>query len=100
MPGDNSGYLIDYLKDFLQAGLAHQRVSCVITCLLKEHGKTISNQSSAWAGSVVDLIDMSITLQRVEETRTSGLNILEELMDLDVYGISNLINDMDRRLPN
>lgn len=95
----HSGFLVDRLKELLEDGSEHQLVCRVVTSLLVECGKEIADNRTAWAGSAGDLIDIALTLQRLPETRSCGLDVFERLMDLDAYKVSEILADLDRRLP-
>jgi hypothetical protein len=93
------GFIVDRIKELLEDGVEHRRACLIVTNLLNECGGQIGDVRTAWAASAGDLIDIALTLQRFPDTRSCGLDTFERLMDLDAYKVSEVLGELDRRLP-
>jgi hypothetical protein len=96
----HSGFLVDRLKDLLQESTEAQRVCRIATALLEECGPEVGDFRTAWSASAGDLVDIALTLQRLEATRTCGLDLFERLMDFNAYKVAESLTELDRRFPN
>ena len=51
-----------------------------------------------WAPEAGDLIQITITLQRMKATRAVGLDLFETLLDAGAYEADQVLRDVDRRI--
>lgn len=90
-------FLIDRLKELLSDAFDPQIIAEVIRAVLIASGKDVGDVRTTWARGAGDLLEISITLQRFPQTRSSGLDVFEELLDLGAYEASQALRDLDRR---
>lgn len=74
-----------------------ERVYQVCSALLDQRKDEIENIASGFSLHGDELIDISLTLQRISTHRAKGLELFERLLDLDAYGIQNTLFELDRR---
>lgn len=74
-----------------------ERVYQVCSVLLDQRKDEIGNIASEFSLHGDELIDISLTLQRISTHRAKGLELFERLLDLDAYGIQNTLFELDRR---
>ena len=88
--------LIERLKGLLREGWNPTLVQTVANTLLRNAMKdTRAVRHGDWGG----LVEIALTLHRLPETRTGGLDIFERLMSLDVYEVPERLKALDRRVP-
>lgn len=74
-----------------------ERVYLVCAALIDQRKDDIRNIASGFSLHGDELIDISLTLQRISTHRTKGLELFEKLLELDAYGIQNTLLELDRR---
>lgn len=74
-----------------------ERVYQICSALLDQRKDEIGNIASGFSLHGDELIDISLTLQRISTHRAKGLELFEKLLDLDAYGIQNTLFELDRR---
>jgi len=74
-----------------------ERVYQVCMALLDQRKDDITGISNSFAVNGDELIDISLTLQRIGSHREKGLELFERLLDLDAYGIRGTLLELDRR---
>ena len=74
-----------------------ERVYQVCSALLDQRKDEIGNIASGFSLHADELIDISLTLQRISTHRAKGLELFERLLDLDAYGIQSTLLELDRR---
>jgi hypothetical protein len=89
--------ITDRLKELLGEGFDARLLADVTRTLLTAVGSAVSDIRTSWATSAGDLIEISITLQRLPETRDAGLAIFETLLDIGAYEASQVLRELDRR---
>jgi ketosteroid isomerase-like protein len=92
-----SSFLIDRLKDLLSDGNDAQRVCDVASAILR--ASAASDFHTTLSHAADDLVHIALTLQRLPQTRSSGLQLFEDLMEMDVYSVATTLGELDRRLP-
>jgi hypothetical protein len=93
-------HLVHRLKELLERSLEPERVCQIVTALLDECGDAIGDFRTGWVASAGDLIDIALTLQRLQGTSLCGLRIFERLMAGNAYQIEGVLNDLDRKWPS
>jgi hypothetical protein len=74
-----------------------ERVYRVCMALLDQRKDDFAGISNSFAVNGDELIDISLTLQRIGSHREKGLELFERLLDLDAYGIRDTLIELDRR---
>ncbi len=90
-----NSFLIDRLSDIVQA--EPERVYSMCSSLIDQSEDEIGDISTHWAASAGDLVNIALTLQRINTHRAKGLELFERLLDLDVYGVKDALFELDRR---
>jgi hypothetical protein len=93
------GFLVDRLKDLIADGNEPERVYSVASAIIRtprEPGVFHHRLSHAADG----LVEIALTLQRFAETRSNGVELFEDLMDLEVHSVSTTLSELDRRIPS
>ena len=93
-----ASFLADRLKELLSDGFNPGIVAEITRSILVAGGTAIGDIRTSWAGEAGDLIEISITLQRMKNTRGIGLDIFEALMDTGAYEADQVLRDVDRRV--
>jgi len=88
-------FLAERLSNLLP--IEAERVYQVCAALLDQLKDEIGNIASGFSLHGDELIDISLTLQRISTHRAKGLELFERLLDLDAYGIHNTLLELDRR---
>ncbi len=70
----------------------------VSNAILDTAGQAMGNFRSRWAGDSGDLIQIAMTLQKIEASRDAGLELFERLMELGAYEADQVLREVDRRL--
>jgi hypothetical protein len=89
--------ITDRIKELLAEGFDAGLLADVTRTLLTAVGSAVADIRTSWATNAGDLIEISITLQRLPETREAGLEIFETLLDAGAYEASQVIRELDRR---
>ena len=92
-----TSFLIDRLKELLADGFDPSLIAAITKSLLAAGGSALGDIRTSWAADARDLIEITITLQRIPETRSVGLDQFETLMDLGAYEASQVLRELDRR---
>jgi hypothetical protein len=95
--GGGPSFITERLKELLADGFYPNIVAAVMRALLTASGSAVGDIRTAWSADAGDLIEIAITLQRFAETRKSGLDLFETLMDLGAYEASQVLRELDRR---
>jgi hypothetical protein len=90
-------FLVDRLKDLLREGWEPELIHGVVATVLERAGMKLSDMRTAWPVHAGDLVEIALTLHRMPETRSRGLELFEKLMHLDAYGIEDRLSILDRR---
>ena len=73
-------------------------VYAICTRILASAGADIGNMATAVATDAEGIINIALTLQRMEEpNRTNGLTLFERLIELNAYRAREALMDVDRR---
>jgi hypothetical protein len=86
------------LKRLLADGLDPLLVAGVSNAILDTAGQAMGNFRSRWAEDSGDLIQIAMTLQKIEVSRNAGLELFERLMELGAYEAEQVLHEVDRRL--
>jgi hypothetical protein len=89
--------ITDRIKELLAEGFDATLLADITRTLLDAVGSDIADIRTSWAADAGDLIEISITLQRLPTTRSAGLWIFEALLDAGAYEASQLLKELDRR---
>ena len=89
-------FVIERMKGLLREGWCLTLVQKVAITLA---GDELEDTSPGRPRDVSGLVDIALTLHRLPETRISGLDLFERLMDLDVYEVPDRLKTLDRRVP-
>lgn len=92
-----SSFVTGRLKELLANGFDPGLVAAVTRALLTAGGSALGDIRTAWSADARDLIEITITLQRIPETRGVGLDLFETLMDLGAYEANQVLRELDRR---
>ncbi len=95
LKGTADFHLIEKLIGFLP--VEPERVYQICGAIIDQCGKDVANMQTGLSSSAGELIDITLTLQRLHSYRGKGLELFERLLELDVYGIKGVLFDLDRR---
>jgi hypothetical protein len=90
-------FLVDRLKGLLREEWEPELIYDVVGIVLARAGTKLSDISSAWPAHAGDLAEIALTLHRIPETRSHGIDLFEKLMLLDAFGIEDRLSVLDRR---
>jgi hypothetical protein len=90
-------FLVEQLKHGLREGLEPGLVASVARALAERKGAELGDVRTAWAGSVGDLVEISLTLQRLPEGREDGTALFERLMEIGAHEVDQTLCALDRR---
>ncbi|MBI5051036.1 MAG: hypothetical protein HZC11_09270, partial [Nitrospirae bacterium] len=96
LTNERAGYLIEHLEDLLTTD--PERVYCVCNAFVTQHGKELSNISHRFTICTENLINIALTLQRLDGYREKGLDLFERLLELDIWNARQTLLEIDRRL--
>ena len=96
IPSGGTEFLVRRLKGLLCEGWNPLLVHAVADALTREAGSALRDIRTATPRSAGDLADIALTLHRIPETRTHGLDLFERLMDLEAYGLGERLDTLDR----
>lgn len=89
-------YLVEALMEVIQDD--PQLVHAICLRILESVGLAIGSVANAAAMDAEGIINIALTLQRMEEPhRTNGLSLFERLIELDAYRAREALMDVDRR---
>jgi len=74
-----------------------RRVYEVTRIIVDTFGNQIGDLRTSLYGAGTHLVNIAMTLQRFEETRSDGLNLLEDLMRLGIGEAFSILDDIDIR---
>jgi hypothetical protein len=86
------------LKELLADGFNPHLTWRVANAILDAAGPGVGDMRTAWSRDAKDLIQISLTLQRIDGTRTMGLDLFKRLLDLGAYEATKVLNEIDRTL--
>jgi hypothetical protein len=69
----------------------------VVSAMVGEAGPELNNFRTTWATSAEDLIEIALTLHRLPETRSQGLELFERFLAMEIYGVDSRLSVLDRR---
>ena len=81
----------------LRHGWEPQLVHEVADALVTAAGSDLGDFRTRWPSSAEDLVEIALTLHRLPETRSSGIDLFERLMILNVYRLNVRLALLDRR---
>ena len=90
--------LIKHLKALLANGAYVEEVCTIAETIVAVVGQEIGDMRTHWATHGEDLVEIAITLQRIEETRERGLTLFEQLMGFERIYLPKLLQEIDRRM--
>ena len=89
-------FLVRRLKGLLREGWNPLLVHAVADALAREGGLTLRDIRTATSLIAGDLADIALTLHRIPETRTHGLDLFERLMGVEAHGLGERLETLDR----
>lgn len=93
-----STFMVMRLKGLLFDAAFVEVTARILRDLVDRHAVQIADFSTGWSTDADDLMQCALTLQRFPETREDGVVIFEKLIELDAYGVDNVLRDIDRRI--
>jgi hypothetical protein len=90
-------FLVDRLKDLIADGNEPERVCKVASAMVRTHAEPAVFQHKL-SHAADGLVEIALTLQRLPDTRSGGVRLFEDLMELDVYSVSTTLRELDRRI--
>ena len=91
-------FLVMRLKSLLFDAAFVHTIAQILSALVDRKAQQIVDTSTAWAANADDIMQSALTLQRFPETREIGVAIFEKLVELDAYGVEQVLHDIDRRI--
>ena len=89
-------FLVRRLKGLLREGWNPLLVHAVADALARGAGSALRDIRTATSLVAGDLADIALTLHRIPETRTHGLDLFERLMGVEAYGLGERLETLDR----
>ena len=86
------------LNELLADGLDPLMVARATNAILDVSGHAVGNIRSRWARDSRELVQISMTLQKIDVSRAAGLDLFERLMDLGAYEIDTVLREVDRKI--
>jgi len=98
-PTAMSGRFIPDLVEHLADLLPHSRETVLHVCqaILERRGDELTSFSHELYQSGPSLVNIAMTLQRFDDTRSEGLSLLEELLRLGLDDAFTILHDIDMR---
>ena len=94
---DEPVFLVDRMQDLLREGWEPNLIAELVSLVVDQAGAELGDIRTTWAGCAGDLVEIALTLHRMPETRSRGLDLFEKLMALEVYDVDNRLGVLDRR---
>lgn len=88
--------LVVGMKGLLREGWNPNLVYDVARVLVGTAGSALSDLRTSLPGIAGDLADIALTLHRLPETRTQGLDLFERMMELDAFQLNERLEAIDR----
>ena len=92
----SGGSLVVGMKGLLREGWNPKLVYEVARVLVGAAGSALSDFRTSLPGIAGDLADIALTLHRLPETRTQGLDLFERMMELDAFQLKERLEMIDR----
>ena len=89
-------FLPKVLKDVLRDGMDPVLVGSVALGMIRSADSMTQAAGGGWITAVSDFFEIATALQRIAETRLLGIELFEELLAVDVHGISEQVDRFDR----
>lgn len=89
-------FLVQGLKQLLRDNWNPELIQRVVGALVGRIGDDLGNISTAAAANAGEIADIALTLHRIPETRETGLELFERLMEIDSYDLDQRLNAIDR----
>ena len=96
IPSGGKEFLVRGLKGLLREGWNPLLVHAVADALARGGGSALRDIRTATPRIAGDLADIALTLHRIPETRTHGLDLFERLMGVEAYGLGERLETLDR----
>ena len=87
-------FLPQLLKEVLRDGMDPVLVGRMAIGMIRE--ADVEKPSNTWVSSASDLFEISTALQRIDDVRIIGIELFEELLGVEVYGVSDELGRFDR----
>ena len=86
------------LNELLADGLDPLLVACATNAMLNVSGQAVGDLRSRWAADSRYLVQIAMTLQKIDVSRDAGLDLFERLMDLGAYEVDTVLREVDRKI--
>jgi hypothetical protein len=96
LAANNTCLIVEALKGLLRDGLEPELVHAMISPLI-DQAEQSGTPYRALAGIDGDLIELALTLHRLSDSRSLGLDLFERLMALQAPGLESHLKSLDRR---
>ena len=96
IPSGGQEFLVRRLKGLLREGWNPLLVHAVADALARGGGPALRDIRTATSLVAGDLADIALTLHRIPETRTHGLDLFERLMGVEAHGLGERLETLDR----
>ena len=89
-------FLVQGLKQLLRDNWNPELIQRVVGALVGRIGDDLGNISTAAAANAGEIADLALTLHRIPETKETGLELFERLMEIGSYDLDQRLNAIDR----
>lgn len=95
-PPPSEPYVVERLGDLLPRHAV--LVARIATQLIQLWRDRLTNVGSALVFAGREIMDLAITLHRTEGTKLEGLQMFEQLIEMDAYQAREVLNELDHRV--
>ena len=96
IPSGGQEFLVMRLKGLLREGWNPLLVHAVADALARGGGPALRDIRTSTSLIAGDLADIALTLHRLPEARTHGLDLFERLMGVEAHGLGERLETLDR----
>lgn len=90
-------YLIGWLKELLRSGWRPELIFRVTKTIISQSSDDIGDVKTTISDFSDDIADLALTLHRIPDTRESGLELFEKLIEARPFMIEERISILDRQ---
>jgi hypothetical protein len=95
-PAPNEPYVVDRLGGLLP--VYAQIVSRIASQLIQLWRDKLANMGSSLVVAGQEMMDLAVTLHRTEGTQLAGLQMFEQLVEIDAYQAREMLDEIDHRM--
>jgi len=92
------GFPVDKLSEALRKGANPEPIAEFAKAIVEPARKDMGDIQRRWALGPDKLVDLSLTLQRYPETRETGIDLFERLIEVGVYEAEQVLRVIDKRM--